>query len=52
MAFVDEGKREESKEDEMKKCRTGTGSAITSTPLSEQTPPTILPITVDGTKSP
>lgn len=31
---------------------TGTGSAITSTPLSEQTPPTILPAIVSGTMSP
>lgn len=31
---------------------TGTGSAITSTPLNEQTPPTTLPIIVAGTISP
>lgn len=31
---------------------TGTGRAMTKTPLSEQTPPTILPIIVAGTMSP
>ena len=31
---------------------TGTGRAITRTPLSEQTPPTILPAIVSGTMSP
>ena len=31
---------------------TGTGSAMTSTPLSEQTPPTNLPAIVDSTMSP
>jgi len=31
---------------------TGTGKAMTSTPLSEQTPPTILPAIVPGTMSP
>lgn len=31
---------------------TGTGNAITSTPLREQTPPTILPAIVSGTMSP
>lgn len=31
---------------------TGTGNAITNTPLSEQRPPTHLPIIVRGTMSP
>jgi len=31
---------------------TGTGSAMTRTPLSEHTPPTTLPIIVLGTMSP
>ena len=31
---------------------TGTGSAMTSTPLSEQSPPTNFPGIVDGTMSP
>jgi hypothetical protein len=31
---------------------TGTGSAMTRTPLSEQTPPTIFPAIVPGTMSP
>jgi hypothetical protein len=31
---------------------TGTGNAMTSTPLSEQTPPTIFPAIVPGTMSP